>query len=55
MSCKTWKSYNLVDAYAEYAFLNKQLKVFIDVKNIFNENMPNCMVTLHWAQILMPD
>jgi len=31
------KSYNLVDAYAEYAFLNKQLKLFIDVKNIFNE------------------
>ncbi|HEX3385363.1 MAG TPA: TonB-dependent receptor, partial [Mucilaginibacter sp.] len=31
------KSYNLVDAYAEYPFLNKQLKVFIDVKNIFNE------------------
>jgi vitamin B12 transporter len=31
------KSYNLVDAYAEYAFLNKQLKIFIDVKNIFNE------------------
>jgi vitamin B12 transporter len=31
------KSYNLVDAYAEYNLLNKRLKVFADVKNIFNE------------------
>jgi vitamin B12 transporter len=31
------KSYHLVDAYAEYALLNKRIKIFIDVKNIFNE------------------
>jgi vitamin B12 transporter len=30
------KDYSLVDAYAEYAFLNRRLKVFVDVKNIFN-------------------
>ncbi|MBS7563176.1 TonB-dependent receptor [Mucilaginibacter sp. Bleaf8] len=35
-SIQVLKSYNLVDAYAEYGFLNRRLKVFADVKNIFN-------------------
>ncbi|WP_158828353.1 TonB-dependent receptor plug domain-containing protein [Mucilaginibacter lacusdianchii] len=35
-SLQTLKSYNLVDAYAEYALLNRRLKLFADVKNIFN-------------------
>jgi vitamin B12 transporter len=29
-------AYNLLDAYAEYALINKRLKVFVDVKNILN-------------------
>lgn len=34
----TLPAYKLVDVYAEYAFAERRLKVFADLKNIFNEH-----------------
>ena len=31
------KAYNLVDAYAQYTFIKKHVKLFVDVKNILSE------------------
>ena len=35
---ETLPSYKLLNAYAEYAFAKKRLKIFFDAKNILNEN-----------------